>query len=546
MKHFSEKHRTMLLVMVFTIAVMATAPGISNQSSPTSKDEYHRIFRTALTMMEENVWLVPVLDGNPRIEKPPLLNWLTRLSFELFGVSLLSARLIGLMFSGLLITVVAAIGLELTNNIRYGLAAAAIALSNIGIAIHGRILLPDVPTAALSSLAFYFFLKWARTGLAKFLPMAAVALAASFLAKGPVAFVVFGSGVLALLVTSQPTRALLRSKMPQIIVALALFVALSGLWYAHVYLQFSEYTMKMLEVEYKARRFGSFHLDPIVQFAALFFPWTLLLVGLSWRYRRGGFPAGDGQILMLLLWILLSLTPFLFIRSFDRYLVGTLVPASLFCATGIGVIKSMRVGTCFAVLFSLLFVGMIIAFSFWFKISGYEVIALSLLIIGFAWIWWRARQFWAMAAISALLWCALVGFVFPTFGVNGIPAAVIDQAEGRKVFLFKDPQPAILPIAAGHSADYVLELSGLVRHCQEKPLVFTLDEYTEELEAEARAVDVQLQEIYRYKTILAVEKLAKTAFKDFAASELRLALKDRSLEPLKTGIIMYESLCAVG
>jgi hypothetical protein len=43
MKHFSEKHRTMLLVMVFTIAVMATAPGISNQSSPTSKDEYHRI-----------------------------------------------------------------------------------------------------------------------------------------------------------------------------------------------------------------------------------------------------------------------------------------------------------------------------------------------------------------------------------------------------------------------------------------------------------------------------------------------------------------------
>ena len=33
-------------------------------------------------MIEENVWLVPILDGNPRIEKPPLLNWLTRWNFE--------------------------------------------------------------------------------------------------------------------------------------------------------------------------------------------------------------------------------------------------------------------------------------------------------------------------------------------------------------------------------------------------------------------------------------------------------------------------------
>jgi 4-amino-4-deoxy-L-arabinose transferase-like glycosyltransferase len=32
-------------------------------------------------MIEEDVWLVPILDGNPRIEKPPLLNWLTRWSF---------------------------------------------------------------------------------------------------------------------------------------------------------------------------------------------------------------------------------------------------------------------------------------------------------------------------------------------------------------------------------------------------------------------------------------------------------------------------------
>ena len=53
------------------MTVLLNAVGVSERTSPTSKDEYHRVFRTALTMIEENVWFVPLLDGNPRIEKPP-------------------------------------------------------------------------------------------------------------------------------------------------------------------------------------------------------------------------------------------------------------------------------------------------------------------------------------------------------------------------------------------------------------------------------------------------------------------------------------------
>jgi hypothetical protein len=50
--------------------------------------------------------------------------------------------------------------------------------------------------------------------------------------------------------------------------------------------------------------------------------------------------------------------------------------------------------------------------------------------------------------------------------------------------------------------------------------------------------------VYRYKTISALEKIAKSAFNDSAGSELPAALKARSLEPLKSDIILYESLCA--
>ncbi len=494
-------------------------------------------------MMEEDVWLVPFLDGSPRIEKPPLLNWLTRWNFERFGVSLLSARSIVVIFAALLIAVVLTLGLELTTDIRYGVTAAAIALSNIGIAIHSRILLPDIPTAALSALAFLLFLKWSKTRVTKFLPISAICLAASFLTKGPVALVVFGSGVLALLITRPATRAFLTAKIPQLALACVLFTALSLLWYAHVYFQFTEYTLKVLEVEYEARRFGRFHLDPLLQFAALFFPWTMLLVGLIWRYLRGGITGDGGQIQMVLLWTLLSLMPFLFIRSFDRYLVGTLVPASLCCAGGIEALKSLRYGRRIAVLLSVLFVGLVIAGCYWFKIAGYEVVLLSVLIIRFAWIWCRARQFWRLAAISALLWCVLVGFVFPILGVNAMPAAVIEKVQGRMVFLFKDPQPALLPMIVGENAHYVTELSRPVSYCTERPLVFSLEQHVDTLKRQASAWDIGLQEVYRYKTILAVEKIAKSAYNDFTASELRAALKVRSLEPLKSGIILYESVC---
>ena len=46
MKDFFESHRAILLALVFTFAVLITAPGIGNPTGPTSKDEYHRVFRT--------------------------------------------------------------------------------------------------------------------------------------------------------------------------------------------------------------------------------------------------------------------------------------------------------------------------------------------------------------------------------------------------------------------------------------------------------------------------------------------------------------------
>src|SRR5258707_14160667 len=45
-------------------------------------------------MLQRGEWVVPYLQGEPYFDKPPLLYWLVRLSYRLFGVHDWSARLV--------------------------------------------------------------------------------------------------------------------------------------------------------------------------------------------------------------------------------------------------------------------------------------------------------------------------------------------------------------------------------------------------------------------------------------------------------------------
>ena len=545
MMSFMQKHRLVFLGSVLLVTVLLNGIGADKVTSPTSKDEYHRVFRTALTMSEENVWLVPLLDGNPRIEKPPLVNWLTRLSFEVFGISVGSARLVILLFSGLLVAVIAAIALELQPDVRYAASAALIGVSTIGIAIHGRILLPDIPTAALSGIAFYFFLRWSKTGSQSFLIFAAVALAGSFLSKGPVAFVVFGSGVLSLILTDRSVRQFLRRNLSQIIIPVVIFIVLSLSWYVYVFVQFPAYASEVLETEYEARRFGRIHLNAILQFTGLFFPWTVLLILSIVRWRSGRLSFNNESASMLLLWVAISLVPFCFIRSFDRYLVGTLIPASLFCAKSVGGLTNGWSRNGVTIFLATLFVIPLLAFCTWFRLSSHSlIIAVLILLAVFAYVWWKAVGFSAMAISSALLWTAVFGVFFPSLGVNDVPAGVLNIVGERNVFFYRDPQPAMLPIIKGRSMDLVFNLTGVAQHCDEKPLVFSVREQSKRIKSNAAALKVDLRELYSYTAIIALEKLVGSASRSLAASKSQLAIKSRSLEPLKTEIVVFQVLCA--
>jgi 4-amino-4-deoxy-L-arabinose transferase-like glycosyltransferase len=134
-------HLDRLLILALLVAVaglhMATA-GV-----PDVYDELPGQYAgTAREMVESGNWLIPTLGGVPRLQKPPLVYWLTAASLSLFrrgefGVRLPTAlALVGLM------GVTLALGRRLYAGNR-GVIAAVILGTSFGLVALGKLIMPE-------------------------------------------------------------------------------------------------------------------------------------------------------------------------------------------------------------------------------------------------------------------------------------------------------------------------------------------------------------------------------------------------------------------
>ena len=78
---------------IFGLGILLLLPSIWSESSVTGMDEYWLSFRTPMEMKERGEWLTPWVNGEQRLQKPPLLYWAILLNYKLFGVHLISARI---------------------------------------------------------------------------------------------------------------------------------------------------------------------------------------------------------------------------------------------------------------------------------------------------------------------------------------------------------------------------------------------------------------------------------------------------------------------
>ena len=152
---------------------------------------YAEIPREMLASGDWRLWVIPHLNGLPYMEKPPLLYWLTALSFALFGESEWSARLEPARSSLSCVGMLLWFG-RTTGHRRAGRLAALVFVSGLGVTAMSHVLMFDMLLTALLTGALMFAYRSVAEQKPVLLRWSYAFLAGAVLAKGFVALVLFG------------------------------------------------------------------------------------------------------------------------------------------------------------------------------------------------------------------------------------------------------------------------------------------------------------------------------------------------------------------
>jgi len=127
--------------------------------------------------------IIPHLNHVPYLEKPPLLYWLINLSFHLFGISNLGARMVPALSASGVCLLTWWFGRRI-NEHKAGWLAAIILASSVGFMIIGRVVLFDMLVTFFMTATLYNFYLWYQQQTPKYLYLTAASLALAILSKG--------------------------------------------------------------------------------------------------------------------------------------------------------------------------------------------------------------------------------------------------------------------------------------------------------------------------------------------------------------------------
>ena len=237
----AEPIRLISLLILLFLPALLLYPCLSFALFEPDESRYAEVPRE---MLQRGDWVTPRLDGEPYLEKPPLLYWLTAVSYEVFGVHDWAARLPPALAVHGTILLVYFFGRRIFGERAAFRGALVLSLAPGFVAI-GRLLLIDGVLTFCTTLALFAAFEAVRGGRLRWgwWLLAAVACGLGVLAKGPVALVLL-AGPLAL------HRWLTARPLPLTRGAVAAFLGVAvGLtlpWYAALCLRVPRFRLHLL------------------------------------------------------------------------------------------------------------------------------------------------------------------------------------------------------------------------------------------------------------------------------------------------------------
>jgi 4-amino-4-deoxy-L-arabinose transferase-like glycosyltransferase len=304
--------------------------------APVIFDDNEGLYAASVREMHEaHNWIVPLSNGFPRVQKPPLVYWTMLVSTSVLGENEFALRLpnalatVGWFIATYLI-------MRRVGGERFGLASAAALASMLGVWIFTHLIQPEPFLACFVSLAMWCLVeaRFESRPAARWYWLCWVFLGLGAMSKG-LHGALWPLGVVALLAGFFPTwRPWLRPLLS--LRGILLFAIITVPWYAFMAIKFphflsAHFVNEQMGAALNARYPSDARQLPLVQFYAqhllFWMPWTLLLPGAIWAARRVA-PTADSTVWtapeidavrLLECWIVLVLVSVAFSMRQDYY-----------------------------------------------------------------------------------------------------------------------------------------------------------------------------------------------------------------------------------
>lgn len=291
---------------------------------------------TAREMEEDGHWLVPTMNGNLRLEKPPLPTWIAGAVETLSPDNLaLQRSMAGLAACLLVIYFYLLIRKLHPTDERYALYGSFMLLCCYNIVQMGRLATWDIYCHAFMMAAIYYLFRGLTedTHLYRHFILAGLLMGLSFLSKGPVSF--YALLLPCLLALPVLKKATLHGRWGALAVMIVLCLVVSTWWYVYILFAYPDLAQQVIHKESGAWvnhnvRPWHYYLPHLTEVGV----WSLLLITSLifplWHNRMKAAPVYSfGLLWMLLQLFLLSLLP----EKKPRYLLPMMMPCCLTMVT---------------------------------------------------------------------------------------------------------------------------------------------------------------------------------------------------------------------
>lgn len=321
LKLIKDKRFILLLVCIITFFVN------NNVIEPDIMESRNLV--TAREMVTDGNWIVPTMNGEIRLEKPPLPTWIAAVCEYISNDNIVLQRSMSAIMASILVLFLYLIAVELFKNKNIAFISSLFLCTCYNVILTGRTATWDIFCHSFMLGAIFFFIKAFKYNHTKYYILSGLFLGLSFMSKGPVAFY---SLLLPFLISFIIYKKALIDNKPlywKIILLLLTFI-ISGLWW-YIFIYLNHYDDMTYVANKESGSWINRNVRPWWYYWKFFLEtgiWSLLLLisisAVLW-YRS---KCKSKEYMFILVWlvsdlILLSLFP----EKKSRYLFPILIPS---------------------------------------------------------------------------------------------------------------------------------------------------------------------------------------------------------------------------